>query len=608
MDEVAFGRYRLIAVIGSGGMGKVYKAHDTLIDRDVAIKVLAPEMASRPGYSQRFRREASTAARLTEPHIIPVHDTGEIDGQLYLVMPVIDGIDLRTLLRRDGPMSPDRAVRVIEQLAEALGAAHAAGLVHRDIKPSNALVTGDDFVYLIDFGIAHDAKASRLTSTGRMVGTLAYMAPERFSSGTADARADVYALACVLYECLTGATPFRGGSMEQQIAGHLTLDPPRPSEHRPGVPAGLDGVIAAGMAKNPDQRYQSAHELATAARRALTVPDQRPTLPAAPRQPPPEPPARPVPAPAFAYETPPPPPPSPWAPTAQLRPESPTYQAPRLGSPAPQDQRRIPAIPPSPGPPTPARAGRVSQRTIALVAGVIGLVVVVLAGVGITSYLLRQPATNSQPSTTRTTVPAVAEGALDGLLLSADQINSAMGATEMGLTRTLTTTYDDSPVVADKACLPLANGAQSAVYTGSGLTAVRNRELRDQPFGKWTHLVDQIVVLFPSADGADAFFTASTRQWPACSNRQYNVTTAGKPDQVETVGPVSNANGTLSATETAGGGNSSWTWDWDTCQRALTVANNVAIDVRACSKNRSDSQSDAGVNIARQIAAKVPTK
>jgi serine/threonine protein kinase len=150
-----------------------------------------------------------------------------------------------------------------------LDAAHEAGLVHRDVKPSNALMTRRDFAYLIDFGIAHDAAATRLTSTGMMVGTLAYMAPERFSAGAADARADVYSLACVLYECLTGATPFPGGSLEQQIAGHLTLDPPQPSSVSSAITAGFDEVIAAGMAKNPDHRYQDAGALATAARRAL---------------------------------------------------------------------------------------------------------------------------------------------------------------------------------------------------------------------------------------------------------------------------------------------------------------------------------------------------
>ncbi len=283
VDEVVFGRYRLIALIGEGGMGKVYKAHDTVIGRDVAIKVLPTQLSAEAGYRERFRREAHVAARLTEPHIIPIYDTGEVDGQLYLVMPIINGTDLHGLLRRDGPMSPQRAVQIITQLAAALQAAHAVGLVHRDIKPSNALVTGDDFVYLIDFGIAHDAAATKLTSTGMMVGTWAYMAPERFTSGAADVRADVYALACVLFECLTGAQPFPGDSMEQQIAGHLTLAPPRPSDVNPAVPAGFDGVIAAGMAKNPDERYQSARELATAAQLALTAtafqdPHAAPTL------------------------------------------------------------------------------------------------------------------------------------------------------------------------------------------------------------------------------------------------------------------------------------------------------------------------------------------
>lgn len=275
MDEVAFGRYRLLSLIGEGGMGKVYKAHDTVIDRDVAIKVLPTELGAEPGYRDRFRREARIAARLSEPHIIPVHDTGEIDGRLYLVMPVIDGVDLQALLKRDGPMSPQRAVDVIEQLAAALDAAHAAGLVHRDVKPSNALLTGRDFVYLIDFGIAHDSTASKLTRTGMVVGSWAYMAPERFTTGSADASGDIYALACVLHECLTGAQPYPGDSLEQQYGGHVYASPPRPSILNPDVPAGFDDVIAAGMAKEPAQRYATAHDLAAAARHALVTTPSR---------------------------------------------------------------------------------------------------------------------------------------------------------------------------------------------------------------------------------------------------------------------------------------------------------------------------------------------
>ncbi len=250
-------------------MGKVYKARDTAIGRDVAIKVLPAELAQQTGYRERFRREALTAARLTEPHIIPIYDTGEIDGHLYLTMPVVDGTDLASLIGRDGAMTPELAVKVIEQLASALDAAHANGLVHRDVKPSNALMTGHTFVYLIDFGIAHSAEATRLTQAGMVVGTIAYMAPERFVEGKADARGDVYALACVLHECLTGRLPYPGTSVEQMMAAHLTLDAPRPTTDNPAIPASFDAVIARGMAKDPEQRYQTAAQLAVAARRAL---------------------------------------------------------------------------------------------------------------------------------------------------------------------------------------------------------------------------------------------------------------------------------------------------------------------------------------------------
>jgi serine/threonine protein kinase, bacterial len=269
LDEVEFGRYRLIEVIGEGAMGKVYKAHDTVMRRDVAIKMLASELAAEEGYRERFQREAYTAARLTEPHVIPIHEAGEIDGRLYLVMPIVNGIDLHSLLERDGPLPPELAVKVIEQLAGALDAAHAAGLVHRDVKPSNALITGRETVYLIDFGIAHDATGTKLTRTGSVVGTFAYMAPERLK-GKADARADVYSLACMLHECLTGVQPFAGDTIQEQIHAHLVLDPPRPSTLRHGVPAGFDEVIGHGMAKAQEERYQTAKELATAAREALT--------------------------------------------------------------------------------------------------------------------------------------------------------------------------------------------------------------------------------------------------------------------------------------------------------------------------------------------------
>ncbi|MEV0033979.1 serine/threonine-protein kinase [Nocardia sp. NPDC050793] len=271
MNDIAFGRYRLQELIGEGGMGQVWRAYDTITDRIVAIKLLPEHCAIIPGFRERFRREAHDTAQLREPHVVPIHSYGEIDGHLYLDMRLIDGADARTLLTRDGAMKPVTAVAVITQAAAALDAAHAQSLVHRDVKPSNLLVTDSGFVYLIDFGIARSAGDSPLTSTSTMIGTLAYMAPERFTSGVADARSDVYALTCVLCECLTGSPPYPGNSAEQQIAAHLTAAPPAPSLRRLDLPVGFDDVVARGMAKSPDDRYPTAGEMATAADHALTT-------------------------------------------------------------------------------------------------------------------------------------------------------------------------------------------------------------------------------------------------------------------------------------------------------------------------------------------------
>ena len=208
-----FGPYRLEELIGRGGMGEVYRAHDTVRDRVVALKILPTAMAVNPRFEARFRRESQLVARLSAPHIVPIHDFGEIDGRLFLDMRLVRGVDLATVLE-SGPLAPPRAVEMISQVASALDAAHADGLVHRDIKPSNVLYVGDprerrpgadhsDFVYLVDFGIARNLEeGTSLTATGHAVGTLGYMAPERFSGEPSDRRIDVYALACTLYEAL----------------------------------------------------------------------------------------------------------------------------------------------------------------------------------------------------------------------------------------------------------------------------------------------------------------------------------------------------------------------------------------------------------------------
>jgi serine/threonine-protein kinase len=207
--------------------------------------------------------------------VVPIHNFGEIDGRLYVDMRLIEGRDLQSVLS-EGALHPARAVMVIEQVAAALNAAHRVGLVHRDVKPSNILVAEFDFAYLIDFGIARTAGETGLTNTGSMIGTWAYMAPERFSTGHTDPRSDTYALACVLHECLTGRQPYPGDSAERQIAAHLMTPPPRPSSTQQGVPPGFDKVIATGMAKEPQQRYATTIELARAARAAITTPISRP--------------------------------------------------------------------------------------------------------------------------------------------------------------------------------------------------------------------------------------------------------------------------------------------------------------------------------------------
>jgi serine/threonine protein kinase len=272
VDGTPFGRYQLLDLIGRGGMGEVWRAHDTVTDRVVAIKVLPTQYTDDPMFRQRFRREAHAAARLNSPHVIPIHDYGEIEGRLFVTMRLVEGRDLHAVLT-EGPLQPSRAVRIIEQVAKALNAAHRAGLVHRDVKPSNVLLDEDDFAYLIDFGIARAADETRLTGTGNAIGTFQYMAPERLANSPDDARADIYALACVLYECLTGQPPFAGRNMASLVADHLNTPPPQPSDSRPDVPAQFDAIIETGMAKDPDDRYATTLDLSSAAQGALTQPD-----------------------------------------------------------------------------------------------------------------------------------------------------------------------------------------------------------------------------------------------------------------------------------------------------------------------------------------------
>ncbi|MEV0363408.1 serine/threonine-protein kinase [Nocardia fusca] len=280
MTGQRLGRYRLERLLGQGGMGQVWLAHAEpgggRPGGRVALKLLPVELAADQTYRSRFEREAELAARLHDSHIVPIHAHGALDGRLFIEMEYVEGDDLGRVLRTNGPLTPQRAVDIVAQTAAALDAAHRAGLVHRDVKPSNIVVRRDGFVYLIDFGIAHGAGSTALTASGLAVGTWAYMAPERFT-GSTDARADIYSLGCVLYECLAGTRPFGDTDPARQMHDHLTTTPPSVRALVPGISVELDRVIARALAKNPDDRYRTAGEFARAARGALpdavTAPD-----------------------------------------------------------------------------------------------------------------------------------------------------------------------------------------------------------------------------------------------------------------------------------------------------------------------------------------------
>jgi YVTN family beta-propeller protein len=276
------GGYRIEAVLGRGGMGVVYRATDARLGRKVALKVLPAERDDDDTFRARFLRESRTAASIDHPHVIPIYEAGEADGQLYIAMRHVEGTDLAQLLRAEGALDPERALALTGQLASALDAAHARGLVHRDVKPSNALVTrtaDGEHVYLCDFGLSKEAAGdATLSVSGGPVGTVMYTAPEVLRSGHATPRSDVYSLGCVLFECLTGTPPFEGPTPAAVIFGHLEESPPRVTARRPGLPRALDAVLVRALDKDSEQRWASGAELMEAARAAAGG-----TAPAAPR-------------------------------------------------------------------------------------------------------------------------------------------------------------------------------------------------------------------------------------------------------------------------------------------------------------------------------------
>jgi hypothetical protein len=251
---------RVEEVVGRGGMGVVYRAHDLTLDRTVALKLIAPELAADVDFRDRFLTESRLAAAVEHPNVIPIHSAGEADGRLYLVMRYVEGRDLRAVLQ-DGPIDPARTIAICDQVAKALDAAHLRGLVHRDVKPSNILLDTDGHAYLVDFGLTRRLADEPSKRTAHSIGTADYVAPEQIKGEAVDGRADVYSLGCVLYECLTGEPPFAGQTEMATLFAHLEDPPP--------APEGLESVFERALAKSPDDRYCTSGDLVVDARRAL---------------------------------------------------------------------------------------------------------------------------------------------------------------------------------------------------------------------------------------------------------------------------------------------------------------------------------------------------
>lgn len=276
-----FAGYRIERILGRGGMGVLYLALEPGLERRVALKLIAPEAAADEVFARRFAEESRIAASIEHPNVVPIYAAGKEDGVPYIAMRYVSGSDLGARIQREGRIEAPLAAKLIAQVGNGLDAIHAAGLVHRDVKPANVLLSGavgEEHAYITDFGVARNvATASGLTQTGRFVGTLDYVAPEQISGDAVDARADVYALGCLLFKLLTGDVPYPKDTEAARLYAHLNEQPPAASLFVPEVPMALDDVVARAMSKSPGDRYPSAGDLGRAALAALS--GDLPTVP-----------------------------------------------------------------------------------------------------------------------------------------------------------------------------------------------------------------------------------------------------------------------------------------------------------------------------------------
>lgn len=569
-----FAGYTIVRQLGSGGMGEVYLAEHPRLPRRDALKLLPQAFTADSGYRARFHREADLASTLWHPHIVGVHDRGETDGQLWIAMDFVDGVDAAQLLAERFPngMPTDLVARIVTAVAAALDHAHKKGLLHRDIKPANIMLThlddddGEQRILLADFGIARDiGEASGITTTNMTVGTVAYASPEQLMGEDLDGRSDQYALAATAYHLLTGTTLFPHSMPAVVISRHLNTVPPPLSVARPDL-RDLDPVLAAALNKNPEDRYTRCQDLA----RALAEPVGA-SVPAS------------------------------VAPTRAAVPVAPRHE---VTQPAPTQKR--PSTPAKAQPPAVSTGPR---RSSLLIAGVVALVAVSAVGLGIWQPWSRENAADTAGSTRQLTSPAMTSAppppapppppptfpaaSIDSVLLAAQEINDALGtyatysnqsapAPMMAIEDSSYGMSDNSALVTPQTCVGLVFGAEHRVYADTGF-----EEMRDQTFRPEAYVVDrainppwiveQTVIVYPNAKAAQAVYAASQEQWNSCAADVVTEDVPPENNRAFQLGAVQDNGELLTVSMAANDHNGA-----QACQQALAVRENVIIGTRSC--------------------------
>lgn len=555
-----FAGYTIIRLLGSGGMGEIYLAQHPRLPRRDALKLLPPDWSADAEYRARFNREADLASTLWHPHIVGVHDRGEHDGQLWISMDFVDGLDAARLLAARYPagMPASNVAQIVTAVASALDAAHKQGLLHRDVKPANIMLThtdddGEQRILLTDFGIARNVNdISGLTATNTAVGTVAYCAPEQLLGEELDGRADQYALAATAHHLLTGSPLFSNSNPAVVISRHLNTPPPSLGESRPDL-AELEPVLAAGLAKRPEDRFARCSDFARALAEAIGttgIPASAPTAPAS-------------------------------------IPKARSAQAVTVATPTVQNAPR-----------------RRSTAAIALMAATAGLL---LLG-GVVALIVRpwqqqpppaavpapSPSVAAQPSPTLPPVPppppsTFPASAVDQVLLSPSQLskilgvdvtdNPSSGPNALAIDASSYGTSDHASQVTPQSCVGVVYTGEHEVYSTAGPPA-----LKTQSFGSLyggadgPHLVQQTAAVFPSIEEARAFLEKSLAQWNSCAPGQVQAILGYENGADYTVGSVERQGDLITVAMAKNDGLNGP----DACQQALGVRENVVVEARTC--------------------------